>query len=98
MPSPEQLGEDKIHSRSVTLSSDGHRLIARIDLVEAAGGLGTPVDYKHGRPRQTDDGLEPWPADKAQLAAQAIILRENGVICALPGSTQPPTSRDCMNS
>jgi CRISPR-associated protein Cas1 len=81
MPSPEQLGEDKIHSRSVTLSSDRHRLIARIDLVEATGGLVTPVDYKHGRPRQTDDGLEPWPADKAQLAVQAIILRENGYRC-----------------
>lgn len=81
LPSPGELGEEKIHSRSVTLSSDRYRLIARIDLLEAVGGVVTPVDYKHGRPRQTEDGLELWPADKAQLAVQALILRDNGYRC-----------------
>jgi len=81
MPAPEELGEEKIHSRSVTLASERHRLIARIDVVEASGHLVTPVDYKRGRPRQTEDGPEPWPTDKVQLCVQAIILRDNGYQC-----------------
>lgn len=78
-PAEEAEGEWK--TRSVTLSSDTHRLIARIDLLEGAGAAATPVDYKHGRPRETPSGLEPWPADRFQLAVQAIILRDNGYAC-----------------
>ncbi len=80
-PAPAELGEDKIHSRSITLASERYRLIARIDVIEAVGGVVTPVDYKHGRPRQTEEGLDLWPADKAQIAVQGIILRENGYRC-----------------
>ena len=56
-------------------------MIAKMDLVEASGGVATPVDYKHGRPREGKDGLELWPADRAQLAVQGIVLRENGYQC-----------------
>lgn len=72
---------EPIHARSVTLSSERLRVIAKMDLVEADGGTVTPVDYKHGRPRQGPNGLELWPADQAQLAVQGIILRENGYRC-----------------
>jgi len=41
----------------------------------------TPVDYKHGEPRETEGGLELWPADRVQLAVQGLILRENGYRC-----------------
>ncbi len=68
-------------TRSITLSSDACRLIARIDLLEGEGARVTPVDYKHGRPRETASGLEPWPSDRVQLAVQAIILRENDYQC-----------------
>ena len=40
-----------------------------------------PVDYKKGAPRDTDDGPAAWPADRAQLCAQALILRDNGYQC-----------------
>src|ERR1022692_2805401 len=70
-----------IHSRSVTLASDRLRVIAKMDLVEVEGGVVTPVDYKHGRPRDGSDGLELWPSDRAQLAVQGIVLRENGYRC-----------------
>jgi CRISP-associated protein Cas1 len=70
-----------IHSRSVTLSSERLRVIAKMDLVEVDGGVVTPVDYKHGRPREGTDGLELWPSDRAQLAVQGIVLRENGYRC-----------------
>ncbi len=56
-------------------------MIAKMDLVEVEGGVATPVDYKHGRPREGPDGLELWPTDRAQLAVQGIVLRENGYRC-----------------
>jgi CRISP-associated protein Cas1 len=70
-----------IHSRSVTLSSERLRVIAKMDLVEVRDGVVTPVDYKHGRPRDGAEGLELWPSDRAQLAVQGIVLRENGYQC-----------------
>lgn len=72
---------EKLHARSVELSSDDARLLARIDLVEAEGRRAIPVEYKVGSPRATDDGPEPWPADVAQLAVQALVLRDNGYDC-----------------
>src|SRR5579883_207916 len=80
LPQPDDLPQT-IHARSITLTSERLRLIAKMDLVEGEGATVTPVDYKHGRPREGADGLELWPADRAQLAVQAIILRENGYRC-----------------
>jgi CRISP-associated protein Cas1 len=70
-----------IHARSVTLSSEKLRTIAKMDLVEADGGIVTPVDYKHGYPREGVNGLELWPSDRAQLAVQGMVLRDNGYRC-----------------
>src|ERR1035441_10364774 len=70
-----------IHSRSVQLSSERLRVIAKMDLVEVEDGVVTPVDYKHGRPRDGAEGLALWPADRAQLGVQGIVLRENGYRC-----------------
>jgi len=80
LPAAEGL-EQTIHSRSVTLSSDRLKVIAKLDLVEVEDGIATPVDYKRGRPREGLDGLELWPSDRAQLAVQAIVLRDNGYRC-----------------
>src|SRR5574341_375407 len=81
LPAPEEVEGEKIHSRSVTLASETHRVIAKMDLVEVADGAVTPVDYKHGRPRETDKGIELWPTDRIQLSVQGLILRENGYRC-----------------
>lgn len=81
LPKPEEMEEGKLESRSVTLSSETHRVIAKIDLVESSEGLATPIDYKHGRPREADGELELWPTDRAQLAVQGLVLRENGYRC-----------------
>ena len=78
LPSPEQLAEETLETRAVTLSSDRLRVIAKMDLLEVEGGCVTPVDYKHGKPYEVDGALQIWPADRAQLAVQAIVLRENG--------------------
>ena len=80
LPAPGELPAS-IHSRSVTLSSERLRLIAKMDLVEVENGAVTPVDYKHGHPREGTDGLELWPSDRAQLAVQGLVLRESGYRC-----------------
>jgi CRISP-associated protein Cas1 len=81
LPEPDDTAREEIHSRSVMLASERLRVIAKINLVEVADGMVTPVDYKHGRPRETGDSLELWPADRVQLAIQGLVLRENGYFC-----------------
>ncbi|HLV02157.1 MAG TPA: CRISPR-associated endonuclease Cas1 [Acidobacteriota bacterium] len=81
LPEASAITDEMIHSRSVTLSSDRHRVIARMDLIEVSARSVTPVDYKHGQPRKTEEGLELWPTDRVQLAIQGLILRENGYRC-----------------
>jgi CRISPR-associated protein Cas1 len=78
LPAPEQIAEETIQTRAVTLSSDRLRVIAKMDLLEVEDSCVTPVDYKHGKPYELDGALQIWPADRAQLAVQAIVLRENG--------------------
>ena len=73
MPAAMELGDQVIHTRSVTLSSESLRVIAKIDLIEIQDGAVTPVDYKHGRPRENTDGLERWPSDRVQLTLQGLF-------------------------
>jgi CRISPR-associated protein Cas1 len=81
LPEAPDLEDKTMESRSVTLSSDRFGVIARMDLIEVKHGTVTPVDYKHGDPRETDKGVELWPTDRIQLAVQGLILRENGYRC-----------------
>lgn len=80
LPEPEDMPDD-LKTHAITLSSEVHRVIAKIDLLEAREGIVTPVDYKRGRPREAGESLELWPSDRVQLALQALILRENGYPC-----------------
>jgi CRISPR-associated protein Cas1 len=75
--------EESIHSRSVTLSSETYRLIAKLDVIEGEAGLVTPVDYKRGSPREDRETgeLGAWDADRAQVCVQALVLRDNGYRC-----------------
>src|SRR5437879_2604260 len=63
LPPPDALPDDMI-ARSVTASSVADGIVAKVDLVEAAEGLVTPVDYKRGAapdPGRVAGGV--WPAD-----------------------------------
>jgi len=82
-PAEELAAEDRIHSQSVTLSSEAYELIAKMDLIEGASGIVTPVDYKRGSPREDRETgeLSAWDADRAQLCVQALVLRDNGYHC-----------------
>jgi CRISP-associated protein Cas1 len=73
---------EPIHARSVTLSSDTHGILAKLDLVEVEGSIATPVDYKRGSPRKLPDGsLTGWDPERIQLCVQALVLREHGFQC-----------------
>lgn len=80
--SAEPESPEKFHARSVTLSSERHGLLAKLDLVETDGDRATPVDYKRGSPRQMADGsIAAWDPERVQLCVQALVLRENGFQC-----------------
>jgi CRISPR-associated protein Cas4 len=82
LPAAESLDEDeRVRARSVSLTSDVHGVTARIDMVEAFDGVVLPIDYKKGRPRETDEGPAVWPADEAQVCVQALVLRDSGYTC-----------------
>lgn len=86
MPEAEEMDGESIHSRSVTLSSERVGLTAKLDLIEndengTDGKTVRPVDYKRGKPREVDGVLTPWPSDRIQIAAQALVLRDNGYSC-----------------
>ncbi len=78
---------ETIHARSVQLGSRELGVVAKLDLVEATmegeggGYVVCPVEYKKGAPREGDDGIEVWDADRVQLALQILLLRENGFPC-----------------
>lgn len=89
--------DEIIHSRSVQMGSDRLGVTAKMDLIEArmgcspgragetgdlfAAGEVCPVDYKAGAPKAGEAGNELWDADRMQLGAQALILRDNGYTC-----------------
>jgi CRISPR-associated endonuclease Cas1/CRISPR-associated protein Cas4 len=80
LPPADELQEhEKLHARSLTLSSNKLGLIARMDLVEAEGGTVTPVDYKRGKRPHTAKGA--WDPERVQLCVQGLILREHGYAC-----------------
>ncbi|MGB6134685.1 MAG: CRISPR-associated endonuclease Cas1 [Acidobacteriaceae bacterium] len=86
MPEAEEMNGETIHSRSVTLSSERVGLTAKLDLIESDangedGKTVRPVDYKRGKPREIDGVPTPWPSDRVQVAAQALVLRDNGYSC-----------------
>ena len=80
-PQPGEDSGEPVVVRSLTLSSEKHRVIAKLDLAEFADGRATPVDYKHGRPKSGEEGIEAWPPDRVQLAVQALVLQANGYGC-----------------
>jgi CRISP-associated protein Cas1 len=80
LPEAAALGDDeRLHARSVTLSSDRLGLIARLDLIEIEDGAVVPVDYKRGRRPHVAAGA--YDPERVQLCVQGLILEDNGYRC-----------------
>lgn len=78
LPAQPEEGE-RIHARSVALSSTRLGITAKLDLVEGEGSYVTPVDYKRGaRPHVAAGAYDP---ERVQLCAQGLLLREHGFEC-----------------
>lgn len=71
---------ERIHARSVTLSSNRLGLIAKMDLIEGEGATVTPVDYKRGKRPHVPKGA--YDPERVQLCIQGLILQEHGYDCA----------------
>lgn len=81
LPEPARLPDD-LQARSVTAASEAEGIVAKIDLVEASDGRVTPVDYKRGSaPDASRVAGGIWPADRVQLGAQMLALRDSGYRC-----------------
>jgi CRISPR-associated endonuclease Cas1/CRISPR-associated protein Cas4 len=80
LPDPVAEKPERVHARSITLSSNRLGLIAKMDLVEGEGSRVTPVDYKRGkRPHVAQGAYEP---ERVQLCVQGLILEEHGYQCS----------------
>ncbi len=76
LPEPEDLDEEMARARAVTMSSERLGMIAKMDVVEADGGIVMPVDFKKGkRPHVAAGAYEP---ERVQVCTQAMILEDNG--------------------
>lgn len=69
---------DKVHSRSVHLSSERLGLTAKIDLVEGGSDGMYPVDYKKGKRPHVPGGA--YDPERVQVCAQGLLLREHGFV------------------
>lgn len=73
-------GEVEVRTRSVWLSDDQLGLTAKIDLLrETPEGVAIPVDTKRGHAPGVEHGA--WLPERAQVCAQALLLRANGYTC-----------------
>ncbi len=69
---------EKIHARSVLLSSQRLGITARIDLVEGGADGVCPIDYKKGKRPHTATGA--YDPERVQVCVQGLLLREHGFI------------------
>lgn len=81
LPAPDKMEKgEKVHAKSITLSSNRLGLIAKMDLVEGEGSMVTPVDYKRGKRPHVPKGA--YDPERIQLCVQGMILEEHGYSCS----------------
>ena len=74
VPPPDEPAD--FQARSVELSAPILGVSGRIDVLEGEGGNTVPIDFKRGAPPDLPERA--WDADRVQLCAYALALRENG--------------------
>ena len=76
---PDSAPDETVRSRSLELAAPRLGLVGKLDMVELGRGEAEPVEYKRGRRPKSGEVAADW--DLMQLAAQALLLRENGWKC-----------------
>src|SRR5690606_20227736 len=69
--------EKPYSARSVWLSSERLGVTAKLDVVEVEGNKVVPIEYKRGK----EPAHGPYLPERAQVAAQVLLLREHGYNC-----------------
>lgn len=60
----------------MTIESATLGIKGKLDALRRRDGKLIPYEHKKGRARKADGGPEPWPSDRLQLAAYAMLLEE----------------------
>ena len=60
----------------MTIESASLGIKGKLDALRRRDGKLIPYEHKKGRARKADGGPEPWPSDRLQLAAYAMLLEE----------------------
>lgn len=97
LPDPQDAEEsERIHARSITLSSNRLGLIAKMDLVEGEGNVVCPVDYKRGKRPHVPRGA--YDPERIQLCVQGNVGKysaatRRGRIDGVVGGKPPPRKK-----
>lgn len=71
------LDDETPEQRSVEVSSETWGLFGKVDAVRRRDGVWVAYEHKRGRCRRGDDNRpEPWPSDRIQAVAYAVLLEE----------------------
>jgi CRISPR-associated protein Cas1 len=69
--------EEDGESVSIELNSPTLGLYGKVDCLRRRDGHHIPYEHKRGQPRRLDDNTSvPWPSDRLQLIAYAVLLEE----------------------
>src|ERR1700685_827621 len=69
--------EDEGEQTSLELSSDKLGLFGKVDCLRRRDGSYLPYEHKRGQPRRNPgQSPDPWPSDRLQLIAYAVLLEE----------------------
>ncbi len=64
-------------SVSVELASERLGLLGKVDCLRRRDGSHLPYEHKRGKPaRAADDTPEPWPSDRLQVIAYAVLIED----------------------
>src|SRR5262245_21798686 len=69
--------DEERESVSVELNSPSLGLYGKVDCLKRRDGSYLPYEHKRGQPRRlADHSVVPWPSDRLQLIAYAVLLEE----------------------
>src|SRR5947207_7660614 len=69
--------EDDGDATQIELSSDAWGLTGKVDCLRRRDGSYLPFEHKRGQPRRgPDNAPEPWPSDRLQVVAYAVLIEE----------------------
>ena len=71
------LDDESPEKRSVEVASERWGLFGKVDALRRRDGVWVAIEHKRGRCRRGDDNSpEPWPSDRIQAIAYAVLLAE----------------------